>query len=53
MSEKYTRVPFDCGKCRIEHGVSQFHYGPDPNADCGECIADSVLEDIEKLERQR
>jgi bacterioferritin-associated ferredoxin len=48
IGEKYTRVPVDCGKCRVEHGVSPFHYGPDPNADCGKCIADSVLKELEQ-----
>lgn len=44
--EKYTRDPFDCEKCRREHGVSPFHYGPDPRADCGKCIADSVIKEV-------
>ena len=53
MSEKYIRVPVDCGKCRVEHNVSPFHIGPDPKADCGKCIASSVLKIAERLEQSK
>jgi hypothetical protein len=42
----YTRDPFDCKKCRVEHDVSPFHNGPDPAANCGKRIADAVLKDM-------
>lgn len=41
--EKYIRVPFNCEMCRIEHNIQPYHYGPDPDADCGKCIATSIL----------
>lgn len=42
-SEKYIRNPVDCEKCRKEHGISKFHYGPDENADCGRCMAEATI----------
>ncbi len=46
MKDGYTRSPQDCGKCRIEHNVSPFHYGPDPEANCGKCISDETIKVI-------
>lgn len=42
----YTRDTMDCKACRVEHGVSPFHIGSDPKADCGKCIADMVFEKV-------
>ena len=43
---KYTRIPMNCEKCHTEHQVSIFHIGPDPNADCGKCIADETFRNV-------
>jgi nitrogenase subunit NifH len=48
-SGKYTRTPMNCKACRIEHRISIFHIGSDPNADCAKCIVDETFRNVQDV----
>jgi hypothetical protein len=48
MNGGYTRDPVDCEKRRKEHDVSQFHIGPDPEVNCGKCIAQYCFKPVKR-----